>query len=117
MSISRRKFIRAASTFAIGFTAMFKAKGVKPASHNDLLGYKLHDDVCVSLLNTYARSLALDDERARWQAQMMFHEAQLAREGGGTMGHKLGYKHEAFVAQREGKVLTSSQTLALTFTR
>jgi len=98
MPISRRKFINVASAFAVGFAAMFKAGNVKPDTGRKVLGYDLHDDVSVSLLKTYARSLALEDEDARWRAQMMFHETQLARRGGGTRAHVLGYQHDAFMA-------------------
>ena len=117
MSISRRKFINAASTFAVGLVAMFTARRAKPDTCREALGYQLHDDVSVSLLKSYARSLALEDKDSRWQAQMMFHDAQMARSGGGTMGHKLGYKHEAFLKQQEGKVLTDSDFFALSLTR
>ena len=113
MSISRRKFVKATSILTIGFAALFKAKGVKSSTHRGVLGYQLHDDVSVSLLESYARSLALEDNGARWQAQMLFHKAQLAREGGGTMSHKLGYRHRAFVRKFEGKVLTESDLFIL----
>ncbi len=103
MSVSRRKFLRIASTLGAGISGLFVARRAlpSPTTERDALGYKLHDDVSVSLLNTYARSLALKDERARWRAQMMFHKAQLARDQGGTEGHKLGYHHAAFVDARE----------------
>ena len=32
---------------------------------------------------------------------MMFHEAQLARNRGGAMGHKLGHRHKAFLESHE----------------
>jgi hypothetical protein len=113
MSISRRKFIRATSIFTAGIAALFTAKVVRPSTHREVLGYKLHDEVSMTLLERYARSLALEDNAARWQAQMMFHKAQLAREGGGTMSHKLGYRHRAFVRKYEGKVLTESDLFIL----
>ena len=113
MSISRRKFVKAISVLTVGFAALFKAKTVKPSKHREVLGYQLHDDVSESLLKTYARSLALEDKAARWQAQMMFHKAQLAREGGGTMSQKLGYRHRAFVRKFEGRVLTESDLFIL----
>jgi len=113
MSITRRKFIKAVSAFTVGIAALFKAKSGKPNTHREVLGYRLHGEVSVSLLETYARSLALEDKAARWQAQMMFHKAQLAREGGGTMSHKLGYQHRAFVRKYEGKALTESDLYIL----
>ena len=70
--------------------------------------------VSVSLLKTFARSLALEDKDARWQAQMMFHKGQVAREGGGTMSHKIGYKHKAFLNQQEDRDLTESDIFHLT---
>lgn len=60
------------------------------------------DPVSLSLLTTYARCLNLTDDRARWSAQMQFHRAQIAREGGGTMGHKLGGQLECFLREQEG---------------
>ena len=113
MSITRRKFIKAVSALAVGITGLFKARPARPSTNREVLGYKLHDEVSVSLLETYARSLALEDKAARWQAQMMFHKAQLAREGGGTMSHKLGYQHRAFVRKYEGKALTESDLYIL----
>jgi hypothetical protein len=44
---------------------------------------------------------------------MMFHKAQLAREGGGIMSHKLGHRHRAFVSKFEGRVLTESDLFHL----
>jgi hypothetical protein len=117
MSISRRKLIRVFSTLTIGIGAMFTAKVARPISHRELLGHKLHDDVSVSLLETYARCMALEDKDARWQAQMWFHEAQSARSGGGTMSQKLGHRLNAFLNKHEGKVLTPSDLHALTITR
>jgi hypothetical protein len=113
MSVSRRMFIKATSILTVGIAALFKAKAVKSSTHREVLGYQLHDDVSVTLLERYARSLALEDKAARWQAQMMFHKAQLAREGGGTMSHKLGYRHRAFVRKFEGRALTESDLFIL----
>lgn len=113
MSITRRKFIKAASALSIGIAALFKAKPIKSDSDREVLGHKLHDEVSMSLLETYARSLALEDKTARWQAQMMFHKSQIAREGGGTMSHKLGSRHKAFVRKCEGKDLTEFELYLL----
>jgi hypothetical protein len=101
MSITRRKFIRSASIFAAGIGALFATRDAKPTHKRRVLGHIQHDDVSASLLDTYARSLALKDERARWTAQMMFHEAQLARRGGGTESQKLGYRHREFLKAHE----------------
>lgn len=101
MSISRRKILGFFPFLAVGLIPSVKAEGPKQESPGTVLGHQLHDEVSVSLLNTYARSLALKDEDARWEAQMMFHEGQLARQRGGTLGHKLGYRHKAFVEAHE----------------
>ncbi|MFC1795727.1 hypothetical protein ACFL1V_01460 [Pseudomonadota bacterium] len=102
MSLLRRKFLQHLTAIIAGLP--FAAKAVAQESpKRTALGYTLHDDVSLSLLETYARSLALKDADARWQAQLMFHQAQVARQGGGTMGHTLGYKHKAFVEEQEQK--------------
>ena len=113
MSITLRKLIKAISTLASGTAVLCKTKFVKPSTHQEVLGYKLHDDVSVTLLKDYARSLALKDKDARWQAQMMFHKCQIAREGGGTQSHVLGYKHEAFLNWKETGVLTEDDKFHL----
>ncbi len=38
---------------------------------------------------------------------MMFHKAQLARDGGGTMGHKLGSRHKVFLEAHEREKLST----------
>ena len=112
MSLSRRNLIQQLMAIIAGFP--FAAESIAQESpKRTVLGHTLHNDVSLSLLATYARSLALKDEDARWQAQKMFHEAQLARWGGGPMGHTLGSKHDAFLAQQEGKTLTEFQTFIL----
>ncbi len=103
MSISRREALRILSLASAGLATTVNAHESLFDQARVVLGCRLHDDVSLSLLLTYARSLALGDADARWQAQMMFHEAQLARDGGGTMGHKLGYRHKAFLEANERK--------------
>lgn len=61
------------------------------------------NNVCLSLLATYARCLALRDPELSWQAQLMFHEAQRARRGGGTMAMKLGAQLRSFLRDAEDK--------------
>jgi hypothetical protein len=101
MSISRRKILGLLPALSAGFIPVAKADPKPLQTANEFFGHRLHDDVSVSLLTTYARSLALIDEKARWEAQMMFHEGQLARQRGGTLGHKLGYRHKDFVEAHE----------------
>ena len=101
MSITRRKLLGLLPVLSAGFIAAIKIEAKSKQSPDNVFGYQLHDDVSISLLRTYARSLALNDESARWEAQIMFHEGQLARRQGGTMGHKLGYRHDAFVEAYE----------------
>ena len=101
MSITRRKLLGLLPALSAGFMPALKAEPKPQQAAEILFGYQLHDEVSVSLLKTYARSLALEDEPARWEAQMMFHEGQLARRQGGTLGHKLGYRHNAFVDAHE----------------
>ena len=101
MTISRRKILGFFPFLAVGLIPSVKAEGPKQESPEIVLGHQLHDEVSISLLNTYARSLALKDKDARWEAQMLFHEAQLARRGGGTTGHRLGYRHKHFIEAHE----------------
>jgi hypothetical protein len=102
MSITRRKLLGLLPVLTAGFIPAIKAE---PEPQPDtIFGYRLHDEVSWSLLKTYARSLTLVDSDARWEAQMMFHEAQLARRQGGTEGHRLGYRHkEALEAYERGE--------------
>ena len=112
MTISRRKILGFFPFLTIGFIPAVKAEEPEQDSPRTVLGHQLHDEVSVSLLNRYARSLALGNEKARWKAQMMFHEAQLARQRGGTDGHKLGYRHRDFVqAHEQGRPIDKSQPL------
>jgi hypothetical protein len=88
MFITRRKLIR-----FVPFLAVALAESLGGEDARTVFGIKLHDDVSVSLVKTYARSLALDDEEARWQAQIMFHQAQLARRFWDGESFELGYRH------------------------
>ena len=112
MSITRRKFLGLLPAVSAIFVPATSAAAKPESLSRTILGYRLHDDVSVSLLKRYSRSLALSDERVRWEAQMMFHEAQLARRQGGTIGHKLGYRHRDFVeAHEEGRPIDKSKPL------
>jgi hypothetical protein len=78
MSLLRRNLFQHLMAIIAGLP--FAAESIaQESTRRTLLGHTLHDDVSLSLLATYARSLALEDEDARWQAQKLFHEAQLAR--------------------------------------
>ena len=101
MSITRRKLLGFVPAISALFLPVSRARAKPKAHERTCFGYKLHDDVSVSLLKTYARSLALEDDDARWDAQVMFHEAQLSRRGGGTMSHKLGSLRREFVEAHE----------------
>ena len=104
MTMTRRKLFGLLPAISAVFVPALKSESRPDISHRSVLGYELHDDVSVSLLKRYARSLALSDEEARWEAQMMFHEAQLARRQGGTEGHRLGYRHrDALEAYERGE--------------
>ena len=104
MFISRRRILGFLPALPGGFIPVAQADSKPPKPTNEFFGHQLHDDVSISLLRTYARSLALIDEKARWEAQMMFHEGQLARQRGGTEGHRLGYRHkEAVEAYERGE--------------
>lgn len=59
------------------------------------------DDVSLALLATYCRCLSLSTREARWIAQVKFHEAQLARNGGGTKAMKLGSQLQRFLCTEE----------------
>ena len=104
MPVSRRTVLGVLSALTAGFIPVVKARNQEQEPLRTVLGHRLHDDVSVSLLKSYARSLALQDESARWQAQVMFHEAQLAR--GGTLGHKFGSRHLAFLKAHESGQLS-----------
>jgi len=101
MFISRRKLLGLLPALATIFVPTLRAEAKPDWSTRSVLGYELHDDVSVSLLKRYARSLALQDEEARWEAQVLFHKAQLARERGGTMGMKLGSLQRSIVTAHE----------------
>ncbi len=101
MNISRRKILGFFPLLTAGFFPVDKAQVKTDTAPKVVTDHQLRDDVSVSLLDTYARSLALKDEDARWEAQMLFHEAQLARRGGGTTSHRLGYRHKHFVEAHE----------------
>ena len=112
MFVTRRKLLGLLPAISAVLIPATSAEAKPESSSSTILGYRLHDDVSVSLLKRYARSLALSDERVRWEAQMMFHEAQLARRQGGTIGHKLGYRHRDFVeAHEEGRLIDKSKPL------
>jgi len=101
MTISRRTVLGVLSALAASVIPVVKARNAEQEPLRTVLGHRLYDDVSVSLLKSYARSLALQDESARWEAQVMFHETQLARCGGGTLAHKLGSRHQAFLKAHE----------------
>lgn len=93
----------------ITYTAHRKSTKTSPGAYLDIASLikkdrKNSNTVCLSLLATYARCLGLPDPKLSWQAQLMFHEAQIARDGGGTMGHELGYQLKSFLEQAENKV-------------
>ena len=112
MPITRRKLLGLFPFLTVGLVPSVKAETPKQEPPGTVLGHQLHDEVSVTLLKRYARSLALHDEKARWEAQMMFHEGQLARQRGGTDGHKLGYRHKDFVeAHEQGRPIDKSQPL------
>ena len=104
MSISRRKFLRGASALTASIAFLFRSGVAKSNTTLELLGHRLHNDSSRSLVELYARSLALTDEDARWKAQEMFHAAQLSRWRGGTMGHKLGSLHRSFLEKQEYRI-------------
>lgn len=100
MSVSRRNFLGFFTALFSSITSWKPARAAKPDGARVVLGHQLHNDSDVSLVETYARSLALKGG-ASWEAAMMFHEAQLSRERGGTVGHKLGSMHRSFVEASE----------------
>jgi hypothetical protein len=101
MFITRRKLMRFVPFLAVALNAKGRTESVDSEGARAVLGVKLHDEVSVSLLKTYARSLALDDEEARWQAQIMFHQAQLARRFWGGESYELGHRHLEFLEENE----------------
>ena len=72
MSITRRKLLGLLPAI---LAPAFRAEAKPDSSTRSVLGYQLNDDVSVSLLKRYARSLALQDEAARWEAQMLFNNS------------------------------------------
>jgi hypothetical protein len=101
MTITRRKILGFFPFLTVGLIPSAKAEQPTQEPSGTVLGHQLHDEVSVSLIETYARSLSLKDEDARWEAQIMFHEAQLARQRGGTLSHKLGYRHKELLEAYE----------------
>jgi hypothetical protein len=101
MLITRRKLVRFVPFLAVALAAKGKTESPAGEAVHSVLGIKLHDEVSVSLLKTYARSLALDDEEARWQAQIMFHQAQLARRFWDDKSYELGHRHLEFLEENE----------------
>lgn len=101
MPISRRTVLGVISALTASFIPGVETRTEEQDPLRTVLSHRLYGDVSVSLLASYARSLALKDESARWQAQALFHEAQLARRGGGTMGHKFGSRYLAFLKAHE----------------
>lgn len=113
MFVSRRKILGFLSVMPFGSISVATADESNQLSSNNVLGHQLHDDVSISLLHSYARALALENADARWEAQMMFHEAQLARQGGGTMGHKLGYRLKGFIEAHENGRTSMAEKIEL----
>lgn len=107
MFTSRRSVLGLLSAAIASLPLAARAYGSPLEAPTAVLGCQLHDEVSLSLLRTYARSLALQDADARRKAQMMFHKAQLARDGGGTMGHKLGSRHKVFLEAHEREKLST----------
>ena len=102
MKISRRTILGLFPFFAAGFVATTKAEAAVERPANQLLGYQLHDDHNVFLLKEYARSLALKDERARSEAQKMFHKGELlVLDNQQVTGYGARLRWKAFVEAHE----------------
>jgi hypothetical protein len=110
MFMSRRKLLGLLPAVYAPFIPASRAMGKTARTSRSVLRYEFHDEVSVRLLKTYARSLALADNKARWEAQMMFHEAQLSRQRcGDTLPQILGYRHNEFVeAHEQGRPIDRS---------
>ena len=101
MFITRRKLMRFVPFLAVALAVKGRTESLDGEDARTVFGIKLRDDVSVSLVKTYARSLALDDEEARWQAQIMFHQAQLARRFWDGKSYELGHQHLEFLEENE----------------
>ena len=62
MFITRRKLIRFVPFLAAGLAAKGRAESLGGEDAGIILDIRLHDEVSIALLKTYARSLALDNE-------------------------------------------------------
>ena len=76
MTITRRKLLGVLPAISTVFVPAHQAEAKTDSSSRSVLGYELHDDESVYLLEKFARTLALKDETARHQAQEMFHKAE-----------------------------------------
>jgi hypothetical protein len=76
MYISRRRILGLLPFVPASLAPPITATAGSDRSPRHVLGYQLHDDHSIILLKRYARSLALQDERARFEAQKMFHKAE-----------------------------------------
>ena len=102
MSISRRKILALFPAFAIGFGSAIKAEQRINGSPNRLFGYQLPDDQSIHSVKAYVRSLALENERARKEALLMFHKAEQQFVGGATVtGYGFRLQHSAFLDAQE----------------
>ena len=113
MFITRRKLIRFIPFLAAGLAAKGRTESLGGEDAGIIPDIRLHDEVSIALLKTYARSLALDDEEARWQAQIMFHQAQLARRFWDGESYELGHRHLEFL---EAKGISTPNRLRIRFT-
>ena len=76
MSITRRKALGFIPAISAALIPAFRTEAKPTVSSRLVLGYELHDDESLALLERYARSLALRDKKARLEAQKLFHKAE-----------------------------------------
>ncbi len=102
MSITRRKLLGLLPAISAEFVPALRAEANSCTFSGLVLEYELHDDEGVYLLKKLARSLALKDQKARHEAQKLFHKAEnliLDRQHVTGYGARLRWK--AFVEAHE----------------
>ena len=111
MSISRRKIIGLLPVLAVGFGSATKAEQGNDGSPNHLFGHRLPDDRSMYCVRDYVRCLAIEDERTRKEALLMFYEAeQFVVRGQGVRGYGCRCRLGAFLDAQESDDLNTPRS-------
>ncbi len=101
MSVSRRKMLGLISSVTAGLLPSVRGGESKRQAPTIVLGHQIHDQVSLSRLTTYARSLALTDRDARREATTLFHRSQIAAVYGPARAMRYGHNLELFLRSHE----------------